>query len=153
MQKKPVQPDVFEMILDSMGTKTSFAHATPKEDSTDSPWLQPQEEGQLAIDVVDNGKELVVISTMAGADTDKIEVYVHNDLLTVRGVRKQPFANDNKIQFLHKECFWGPFSRTVVLPVDVNGHKAKAEFKNGVLIVYIEKRDSNNKIPIKIVED
>ena len=116
-------------------------------------WQPPQEEGQLCVDVADRGHELVVLSTMAGADREKIEVYLHNDLLTIRGVRHRPLPASDRLDYLHAECFWGPFSRTIVLPVEVQPHRARAEYKNGVLIVSIPKRQTDARIPVMIVEE
>ena len=95
----------------------------------------------------------MVTTTMAGAQTDKIEVYVHNnDLFTIRGIRSNPISAKKEIHAVHQECYWGKFSRTVVLPSDVDGNKAKAEYRNGVLTVKIPKQRSSN-IPIEIVEE
>ncbi len=113
-------------------------------------WHVEHREGQLAVDVVDNGIELVVISTMAGALTDRLEVFIHDDLLTVRGERVFPLREHGDV--LHQECFWGKFSRTIVLPVDVKGELAQAELMNGVLLIRIPKRVMDKKIPITIVD-
>ncbi|PIR04351.1 MAG: hypothetical protein COV59_01310 [Candidatus Magasanikbacteria bacterium CG11_big_fil_rev_8_21_14_0_20_39_34] len=116
-----------------------------------SDWHEDHVEGQLAVDVYEDDTDLIVISTMAGADTEKLEIYVHNDLLTIRGQRVLPQESLGKVH--HTECFWGKFSRTIVLPVDVKGELSKAEYKNGVLTVRIPKKRYNAKIPIKVVEN
>ena len=76
MQQKQTrtQPDVFEMILQSVGGEPSSAQAVAQEPRHSEDWVAPQEEGQLAVDVADIGPELLVISTMAGAQAEKIEV-------------------------------------------------------------------------------
>lgn len=114
---------------------------------------QSEQEGQLAVDVAQTGRELVIVSTLAGAMADRLEVYVHNDLLTVRGMRCTPLALEPNLEYYHQECFWGKFSRTIVLPVDVKGDLARAEYKNGVLTVRIPKVQAHKKIAITIVDD
>lgn len=113
---------------------------------------QYESEGQLAVDVAETQDSIVVVSTVAGASVGDIEVSLHNDLLTIRGVRLSPLAGQ-EVQHFYQECFWGKFSRTIVLPEEVRGEQALAEYKNGLLIVRIPKHESSRKIPVTIVEE
>lgn len=115
------------------------------------PW-QLSEEGQLSVDVLETQKDVVILSTLAGADISNIEISLQNDLLTIRGSRPEPFFGDD-VRYFHKECFWGKFSRTIVLPVDVKGDLARAEYKSGVLTITIPKQSPNARIPVMIVEE
>lgn len=144
------KPDVFELILHSAGQERTQVEAQPSNFSLPENWHEEHQEGQLAVDVGQTEGEIVIISTMAGALLDRIEVYLHNDLLTIRGRRESPVPN---LAYFHEECFWGKFSRTVVLPLDVKGDLAKAEYHNGVLIIRIPKQKIDAKIPVIIVED
>ncbi len=110
------------------------------------------EEGQLAVDVIESEKDILIVSTLAGADSEHIEISLHNDLLTIRGSRPLPYQQ-NDVKVFHQECFWGKFSRTIVLPVDVKSDMASAEYKNGVLIITIPKQKHNTRIPITIIEE
>jgi len=121
--------------------------------TTNQDWHESNQEGELAIDVVEKEDKIIIISTIAGAKPDSIEVYVHNDLLTVKGCRELPLEETGEGSIHLNECFWGSFSRTVVLPVDVQGHRAQAEYKNGVLKITIPKQIIDTKVPIFIVED
>lgn len=118
-----------------------------------SPWESPVVEGQLAIDVVDLGLELAVVSTMAGAAAADIEIFIHNDLITIRGVRRSPLDRDAESAVLHGECFWGPFSRTIILPCPVKGELSRAEYRQGVLTVRLPKRAALAAIPVTVVEE
>lgn len=117
----------------------------------ESDWDTQAFDGQLAIDVSDAGDALVVVALMAGVAHDTIEVYLQNDLLTIRGARTAPVLDDAVP--LHQECFWGRFSRTAVLPMEVKGELAVAEYVNGVLTLSIPKRETLAKVPIRIVEE
>ncbi|HBU06821.1 MAG TPA: hypothetical protein DEB09_01940 [Candidatus Magasanikbacteria bacterium] len=149
----PSGHSVFEMILQSAGEGPATVMAKPSDFKLPDNWHEQHQEGQLAVDVAQNEKEIIVVSTMAGADTEKIEVYVHNDLLTIRGQRVSPIVHETRDEYFHAECFWGRFSRTVVLPLDVKGDLARAEYKNGVLVVRIPKQIINTKIQVTIVEE
>jgi len=142
---------IFEMIVDTEIGRPQVIPATRQEEGAAS-WEDHHTDGQLAVDVAETDADVVVISTLAGALTDRLEVFVHNDLLTIRGQRQQPFHGTG-FRYFHQECFWGKFSRTIVLPVDVKGDLAEAEYKNGILIIRIPKRTQQKKIPIFIVEE
>ncbi len=144
------QNDPFAIFFDTTGAATEkpFVEQNAKED-----WDHFDEEGKLAVDIIEDKKNIIVISAMAGAHADRIEVYVHDDVLTIRGFRSCPVEESSKVAYVHKENFWGKFSRTVVLPVDVKGELASAEYKNGILSVTIPKREMDRKIPIRIVDE
>jgi HSP20 family protein len=150
---KPDKSQVFEMILGTSNNGPSFASALPSQVEDTRDWQADHYEGQLAVDVLETEKEVVVVSTMAGSDTTNIEVYVHNDLLTIRGRRELPIDENKVISRFHEECFWGAFSRSIVLPVEVKADAARAEYKNGILTVRIPKQQTEAKIPVRIVEE
>lgn len=110
-----------------------------------------ESEGQLSIDVAQTVEELIIVATMAGATPDKVELHLHNDVLTIRGERATPIPPG--AEHFYEECYWGKFSRTIVLPADVAPEFAKAEYRNGVLTVRLPKKQADNKIPIYVVED
>lgn len=156
--------DVFEMILKSTGgnyvfdptklsaNKSTTVSASKSQKSIERDWHENHQEGQLSVDVINTDKKIIVVSTMSGASTDKIEVYVHNDMLTIKGERLMPKDIVEDSEFIHQECYWGKFSRTVVLPFDMLGDKAKAKYENGILIITIPKKELESKIKIKVVE-
>ncbi len=108
-------------------------------------------EGKLSVDVWQNDQEITVMATMAGAKPENIELHLHNDLLTIRGFRERPDASNSEPYFT--ECFWGRFSRTIVLPTDVKPELAKAEYRRGVLTVSLPKIKPDSSIPIMVVEE
>lgn len=109
------------------------------------------EEGQLALDVIEAPGAVLVVCPMAGAESDQLEVYVHHELLTIRGRRVSPVSQRSGT-VLHQECFWGNFSRSVILPIDVKGEEATATYANGVLTVRIPKHSRSAAIPVKIID-
>lgn len=105
-------------------------------DYTDSGWTTP--EGELAIDVYLTDQHVVVRSPMAGVKSDNISVSLHNDLLTIRGTREEK-RTPRHARFMVQECHWGAFSRSVVLPVEVEADKTDAVLEDGVLYVTLER--------------
>lgn len=104
----------------------------PKENSSE--WLPPISEGKLSIDVYLKDETIFVISAIAGVKPENLEILIDRDILTLKGERKNDFQTDKK-NYLHQECFWGSFSRTVLLPCEVKTDEVKANLKNGILVV------------------
>lgn len=112
-------------------------------------WQQFQE-GELLVDMYHTPDMVVVRSLVPGVDPEHIEISLHNDLLTVRGHRHEPeeIYDDH---FFHRECFWGIFSRSVVIPIPIDEEGVKAFFKNGLVVIEIPKKKDSD--PIRIEEN
>lgn len=113
--------------------------------------IEQHHEGQLSVDVAETISDLFIVAPMAGAGKDRIELHLQNDLLTIRGERENPIPAGAEFHF--SECYWGKFSRSVVLPVDVRLEMAQAEFRNGLLVIRLPKIKTDQVIPITIVEE
>jgi HSP20 family protein len=96
-------------------------------------WLEESYEGQLAVDVYQKGDDIVIVSTIAGVRAADIQIDVNNDMVTIKGVRRQ--ETEEESEYFYRECYWGGFSRTIILPVDVRPDDVRATLKNGVLTV------------------
>lgn len=108
-------------------------------------------EGQLSVDVAQTEEELIVVATLAGTAPDQVSLHLQSDVLTIRGERNTPVPVG--AEYFYEECYWGKFSRTIVLPVDVKVEMARAEYKNGVLTIRLPKAKPSNTIPIYVVEE
>jgi len=112
----------------------------------------PSGYGQLPIDVLENDNEILIVAPMAGADLEEAEVIIHNDVLTIRGKRGMEiddFGFKRKDYFL-QECFWGEFSRSVILPPNADTQTIEATQKNHILYIRIPKRFSLQMRIVKI---
>ena len=150
---KGVQPQapVYRLTLPKNNEEGFFSVHAQSERLNADEWHTP--DGQLAVDVFETQASVIVVSPMAGADAGRIEVSLHQDLLTIRGERPMPLKQKNSVDILHQECFWGPFSRTIVLPVDVKGDVARASYTNGVLQIVIPKRQATSRIEVEIIDE
>lgn len=126
--------------------------AAALDQSEQNEWLDSDyDEGQLSIDVYQTADKLVVKSTIAGVKPENIDISINNDMLTIRGKRlaQEEIAEEN---YLVKECYWGGFSRSVILPVEVEADKVEANLDNGVLTVILPKAKSAKQFSIKVSE-
>jgi len=121
-----------------------------EEPAKETEWLEDGfEEGQLSIDVYQTPSAIVVKSTIAGASSDDIDISINNDMLTIRGKREQTEKVRDE-DYLYRECYWGSFSRSIILPVEVEPEKVDASLENGVLTVVLPKAKTSKQISIKV---
>ncbi len=126
----------------------------PKEDQSVSSesWLSPEPEGQLAIDVSETPQAVIITAPIAGVKPEDLEIFVSNDLVTIRGRREDSLEKISR-NFLFQECFWGAFSRSIILPVQVLSEGAEAKLKNGVLTITLPKFSGSSYLPVTEVYD
>ena len=141
-KKKSDDKNVLDMILSQNGGAEHSFFSEP----------QVHFEGQLAIDMGETKDNLIIVSTIAGAAPEDISINIDGDTLTIRGQRDSSFEGSNH-DYFYKECYWGWFSRSIVLPVDVKKDEAEADFHNGLLTITIPKAKTTKSVPIKIVDE
>lgn len=105
------------------------------------------EEGQLLVDMVELPDSIMVRSLVAGMDPDRLEISFQNDMLTIRGSRKEQ-EDSYDDQYLLRECYWGSFSRSVIIPVPVQADAIQASFKNGVVTIILPKAELDHSISL-----
>lgn len=122
----------------------------PAEESQE--WIGHEEEGQLAVDVFEKNDKVEIKSTIAGVKPEDLDISIENDMITIRGRRhEEEFEHGRNYYF--QECYWGNFSRTIILPVHIKGDEAEASIKNGVLTITIPKMHKTAKIDVKEIEE
>lgn len=104
----------------------------------------------IPIDMYESHGKLIVVAPIAGITIEHISVTVTDDLLTIQGIREIP-EKISPGNYFSEECFWGEFSRSVVLPVKVNTNEVTAFYKRGILRIEIplQEKKSLRVIPIK----
>ncbi|OGE88386.1 MAG: hypothetical protein A3J07_01155 [Candidatus Doudnabacteria bacterium RIFCSPLOWO2_02_FULL_49_13] len=124
-------------------TETAAAAPASQED-----WLS-EYEGQLTIDMYQTKDNVIIKSTIAGVRPEDIDVTIANDMVTIRGERKRDFEASSE-DYFYQECYWGSFSRSVVLPVDVDIEQVNADLKDGILTVILPKAAKAKAKKVKV---
>ena len=108
-------------------------------------------EGQLAVDVYQDNHFVYVQAIIGGISPEDIEVHLNNDMLTIKGKRSNPRPVEEHDAYYIQECYWGGFSRSIILPVDIQNDKVEANTENGVLTISLpkSKRPKNSRIPVQ----
>lgn len=106
--------------------------------------------GQLAVDVYETREKLVVKGRVAGVNKSDLDVSISDNTLTIKGTLSAGSEEDVENYFL-QECYWGEFSRSLVLPVPVKEEEIEAMLKDGVLTISFAKmkQDTIKKIEIQ----
>ncbi|OGF58157.1 hypothetical protein A3B05_00120 [Candidatus Giovannonibacteria bacterium RIFCSPLOWO2_01_FULL_43_160] len=123
--------------------ESGMLHKTQKHD------LPQDEEGQLTIDVWQTPEEIMVQAIVGGVRLDDLDVEVTHDMVTLRGKRerqKEISGND----YFYQELYWGAFSRSILLPQEVDSDEAEATMKNGLLTIKLPKLDKARISKLKV---
>jgi len=111
-----------------------------------------EEEGQLSVDVYQDRDNMIIKSTIAGVEPEDIDISFDSDMITIRGQRHQ----DSSVQeddYFYQECYWGSFSRSIILPVEVESAKIQATIRNGVLTITLPKIKNRKDVSVKVKDD
>lgn len=108
-----------------------------------------KEVGQLSVDIYRTDKELVIIAPIAGVGKDDVKLSITDDVLVIKGERPS-HENIPEENYYTQECFWGNFSRAIVLPQEADTKNISASFENNVLEIRIPKQDVEQTKIIKI---
>jgi len=115
----------------------------------DKNWFKP--EGQLVVDVYQTEEEIVIQSAIAGVKPEELDISIENDMVTIKGKREKLFEKA-KTNYFYQECYWGPFSREIILPMEVDVKRAKATMENGILTIRMPKILTKKKRKIIVGE-
>jgi len=106
-------------------------------------------EGELTVDVYQTDKEIVIQSAVAGVEPEDLDISIEKDMVIIKGKREKQFEEKEK-NYFYQECYWGQFSRKIILPAEVNSSKISASMKNGILCIRIPKIERKKKTKISV---
>ncbi|MBI5644565.1 Hsp20/alpha crystallin family protein [Candidatus Kaiserbacteria bacterium] len=121
------------------------AHITPRGDD----WEQQEETGELAVDVYQTPDAIVVKALVAGVQPQSIDISLTREMLTVSGTR----ADEKEVEddsYFQRELYWGSFSRTILLPEEVDVDMAEASEKHGILMIRLPKINKKKQTKLKV---
>ncbi len=101
-------------------------------------------------DVVETEREIRVVTEMPGLKRENIEVDVENNVLTIRGEKREERTEGEQGKYHLAERRYGTFTRSFVLPRDVDADRIGAAFEDGVLTVSIPKSEKARRRRIDV---
>ena len=142
-----IEEDIVEPVMPVEKAAGQAASGQAKEGNEE--WLNDFE-GQLNIDMYQTKDNVIIKSTIAGVRPEDIDITVANDMVTIKGARRKD-ENIPQDDYFYQECYWGNFSRSVIIPVDIDSENIEADLKDGILTVIIPKaaKAKTKKVKVK----
>ena len=106
-------------------------------------------EGQLPVDVYQTPGEIVIRTFIAGVRPDDMNVSISRDMVTIEGAREERTSLPES-DYFHHELFWGSFTRTILLPQEVDVENSSAGSKDGLLTIILPKLDKARQTKLRI---
>lgn len=140
---------IFSALNQNGSGKKLFSFGARSAVSTKEHVPQEQEgSGKLAVDIYDQDDYTIIRAPIAGVRLSDIDIEVNENVLTIRGTRRQSESVPAD-QYYLQECFWGPFARTITLPGTIDPKKVRATFsKDCILKILIPKEEKVKNITI-----
>jgi HSP20 family protein len=113
-------------------------------------WIEEENgEGQLTVDVYQTSDSIVINAMVAGVKPDDLDIAITRDMVTIKGRREasEDVSNEN---YFFKELYWGAFSRTILLPQEIEVEDAEANERYGMLTITLPKIDKGRQTKLKV---
>jgi HSP20 family protein len=121
-----------------------------KKNGKEKDWIEEEnEEAELTVDVYQTPTEIIVQTMVAGVKPEDLEIVLARDMITIRGKREESRIIDEENYFT-KELYWGSFSRSIMLPQEVEPGEAEATEKHGLLTIKLRKVDREKKNSLRV---
>lgn len=118
------------------------------EAKSEEEWMSDYE-GTLNIDLYQTKDNVIIKSTIAGVKPENLDITIANDMVTIKGERTKAEKIPAE-DYFYQECYWGGFSRSVILPVDIDSESVEADLKDGILTVILPKAAKAKTKKIKV---
>jgi len=121
------------------------AHITQREEN----WAGEEPAGELAVDVYQTPDAMVVKALVAGVHPASIDISLTREMLTISGTRQDEREVDEE-HYYQRELYWGSFSRTILLPEEVDVDMAEASERHGILMIRLPKINKKRQTKLKV---
>lgn len=113
-------------------------------------WIEEEnDEAELTVDVYQTAKDIIIQVMVAGVKPEDLELTIARDMVTIRGKRGENRHIDEDNYFT-KELYWGKFSRTILLPQEIEPEEVEAVEKHGLLTIKLQKIDKDKRNVVRV---
>lgn len=150
------QENKWELNRDRFQQRNEYAgqavHIEHDEHEHTDEWLNQVDtnEGELSLDMYQTADEIVLQAMVAGVRPDDVDITITREMVTIKGHRDAPRGVED-YDYFHRELYWGAFSRTVMLPQEVEVEECEAIESHGLLILHLPKlnKAKESKLMVK----
>lgn len=148
---QPSKKSFFERLTGTVKMEEEGVESV-EEDARANILEEAEEEGQLTVDVYRTPDEIVIKTMVAGVRPEDLDINITRDMVTIKGKREES-TDIHEHDYFHKELYWGSFSRTIMLPEEIEVEEAEAVERHGLLTIKLPKVDKSkqNKLRVKSV--
>lgn len=139
----------FERLTGNMGHGEEEESRAPARAKGTAPAEEIAEEGELTVDVYQTPDDIIIQTIVAGVKPEDLDISITRDMVTIRGSRAVSREID-KEDYFHKELYWGTFSRTILLPQEVDVDASEAQERHGLLTLKLPKLDKSRQTKLKV---
>jgi HSP20 family molecular chaperone IbpA len=149
----------FERLTGTVKLDEDFEHDEMPEERFQSPrsisnsmnMMEEEEDevGQLTVDVYETPSEIIIKTMVAGVKPEDLDVSITRDSVTISGKREEDRTVSGS-DYIHRELYWGSFSREITLPEEIDVEESEAIEKFGLLIIRLPKIDKNRQTKLKV---
>jgi HSP20 family protein len=115
----------------------------------DEKWPAEEPQGELAVDIYQTPDAIVVKALVAGVMPTSIDISLTREMLTISGLRQDEREVEDE-NYFQRELYWGSFSRTILLPEEVDVDMAEASEKHGILMIRLPKINKKRQTKLKV---
>lgn len=112
-------------------------------------WSDDDGDGELPVDVYETPTLIIVKTLVPGVEKEDLEISLSRDMVALKGSRHSENVVDDG-DYFHKELYWGSFSRTILLPQEVDIDKAEATEDKGLLTIRLPKVDKGKQAKLRV---
>ena len=98
--------------------------------------------------IFQRGDDFVAIVELAGVDKNDLEIEAKQNTIRISGRKNIKYDEDASVH--RRERIWGGFDRTIQVPIQIDPDAVTAEFKDGMLALFIPRAESDKPRTIKI---
>jgi len=139
-------PEIELTKATTLGSRTRFSLKKAAENDDGEP------EGQLTIDVYQTATDIVIESAIAGVDPEDLDINVTTDSVSIIGRRRREKVVKEE-DYFYRECYWGKFSRSIILPQEIEPEDSRVTLKNGILTILLPKLNKRKSKKLKVKLD
>ena len=140
-------PKATRAVFEGKGEER-HAHLPTQRTETEA-WAAEEPAGELAVDVYQTPDAIVVKALIAGVHPGSIDISLSREMITISGTRSDEKEVDEE-HYFQRELYWGSFSRTILLPEEVDVDLAEASERHGVLMIRLPKVNKKKQTKLKV---
>lgn len=128
----------------------AFGAKSSQKKETRQDLLNNEEEiGQLTVDMYQTPSDIIIQTMVSGVKQEDIDVSVAQDMINIKG-KRQRARELSEENYYYKELYWGSFSRSIMLPQEIDPDQIDATLKHGILTIRLPKINKEKVQKIKI---